>query len=104
MDAVSNLRCCPAARAGYQLLRQQALAEGIASSGKYDFVVSSVALDMRNEKLRTCLKSTGIADVRSWRSLFNGKAKCKVWDHQQWITWVEDDDTAGEWRDWLQWV
>lgn len=104
VEALSKLRCCPAARAGYQLFRQQALAEGIAQSGKYDFVVSSVAMDMRNEKLQACLKSTGVADVRRWGSLFNGKTKFKVWDHQQWVTWVEDDDTAGEWRDWLQYV
>jgi len=48
--------------------------------------------------------STGIADVRDWGKLFNGKAKFAVWDHQQWVTWVEKKDTAGEWRDWLQYV
>ena len=36
---------CPAASAGYQLFRQQALAEAIASSGEYELVVSSVAYD-----------------------------------------------------------
>ncbi len=58
----SNLRSCPAAHAGYQLFRQQALAEGIAGSGKYDLVVSSLAVDDRNNTLRECLKKTGIAD------------------------------------------
>jgi len=104
VDVMSKLKCCPAARAGYQLLRQQALAEGIANSGKYDLVVSCVAMDFRNEALLTCLNSTGIADVRDWGKLFNGKAKFAVWDHQQWVTWVEKKDTAGEWRDWLQYV
>ena len=104
IDAFSKLRCCPAERSGYQLFRQQALAEGIANSGKYDFVVSSVALDMRNEILLTCLKSTKIKDVRDWGALFNGKAQFTVWDHQQWVTWVEEHDIDDQWADWLQYV
>jgi len=103
-DALAKLRCCPAERAGYQLMRQQALAEGIANSGKYDFVISCVAMDSRNETLLTCLKSTGIADLHDWGKLFNGKAQFRVWDHQQWVTWVEEHDGEGEWGDWLEYV
>jgi len=99
-----DLKCCPASRDGFQLMRQQALAEGIAQSGNYDFVISAVALDLRNEKLRTCMTSAGIADVREWGTLFNGKAKFAVWDHQQWVTWVQEHNTAGEWDNWLEWV
>ncbi len=72
IEAFSKLTCCPAAEAGYQRLRQQALTQGIANSGKYGCVVSCVAMDFRNEKLLTCLKSTGIADVRDWGKLFIG--------------------------------
>jgi len=35
----------------YQLFRQQALAEGIAASGKYEFVVSCVAHPREGESL-----------------------------------------------------
>ncbi len=82
------LRTCPAATAGYQLFRQQALAEGIATSAKYEFVVSCLAVDERNEDLRTCLAKTGIADIRQWGALFKGKASFSVFTHQDWVHWV----------------
>ena len=44
-NAFARLPYCPPARHGYQLFRQQALAEGIAQSGKYELVVSAVAVD-----------------------------------------------------------
>ena len=92
------LKCCPAARAGYQLFRQQALAEGFAASGKYDFVVSSVAMDERNETLANCLRSTGIADLANgWPKLFNGKAGFAVFTHQKWVEWVRQHDDAKKW-------
>jgi len=86
VETLSGLRCCPATRSGYQLFRQQALAEGIARSRKYDFVVSS------------------IPDIRDWGALFKGRAQFTVWEHQQWITWVEEHDTGGNWSNWLQYV
>ncbi|KKK83326.1 hypothetical protein LCGC14_2794530, partial [marine sediment metagenome] len=43
-----TLARCPAATGGYQLFRQQALAEAIARHGPYDLVVSCVAYDERN--------------------------------------------------------
>ena len=46
---LAGLPRCPAAQHGYQLFRQQALAEGIAMSGKYDLVVTAVAVDERGE-------------------------------------------------------
>jgi hypothetical protein len=99
-----SLRCCPAARAGYQLLRQHALAEGIAASGKYDRVVSCLALDERNETLQRCLRSTGIADVREWGKLFPGKAGFAVFSHQDWVAWVLKHDHTGGWSGWLDYV
>ena len=103
-DVFSSLRCCPAARAGYQLFRQQALAEGIAASGKYDLVLSCLATDERNDTLRGCLRSTGIPDVHRWGDLFQGKANFATFSHQQWVAWVRQNDHAGDWSDWLNYV
>jgi len=103
-EMASSLRCCPAARAGYQIFRQQALTEGIAASAKYDRVVSCVALDERNEQLQRCLRGTGIADVRQWGQLFAGKASFAVFSHQQWVAWVRAHNTDGQWTNWLSYV
>lgn len=103
-EMVSSLRCCPAARAGYQLFRQHALAEGIAASSKYDLVVSCVALDERNETLRGCLRSTGIPDMQQWGELFQGRAGFAVFSHQQWVAWVRAHDSDRKRADWLSYV
>jgi len=103
-ERISSFRCCPAARAGYQLFRQHALAEGIAASGRYRFVVSCVALDDRNETLRGCLRSTGLPDLQDWGDLFRGRAGFSVVSHQQWVSWVRAHDGDGQWADWLSYV
>ena len=104
-QAMNALNYCPASNAGYQLFRQQALAEGIANSGKYDFVYSCVALDERNETLKNCLKSTGIADLESgWSALFDGKARFKTFTHQQWVSWVRTHGDQSIWQSWLNYV
>jgi hypothetical protein len=104
-SAFNALTRCPAATAGYQLLRQQSLAEGVAASGRYDLVVSCVAFDDRNKDLIECLRSTGIMDFRTgWGSLFAGKAKFATFTHQQWVRWVRDHDDPGRWRRWLNYV
>jgi hypothetical protein len=96
---------CPAATHGYQLFRQQALAEAIAASRKYDLVVSCVAYDARNMNLLHCLKSTGIDNfAEGWRDLFNGCAKFATWTHQEWVSWVRDNDRDRCWRDWLSYI
>lgn len=94
----------PGIKAGYQLFRQQALAEGIAQKGHYDFVASCVALDERNGVLAECLSTTGLADVRQWGDLFTGKASFCVFTHQDWVGWVRDRDDNGTWHDWSQWI
>jgi hypothetical protein len=105
MNAMGALKCCPAAHAGYQLFRQQALAEGIARSGKYGFVYSCVALDERNEVLKNCLKKTGIADLETgWSALFKGQASFKVFTHQQWVAWVKAHGDLVVWQPWLEYV
>jgi hypothetical protein len=96
------LKRCPAATAGYQLLRQQALAEGIAQSGQYSLVASSVAFDNRNVDLRHCLNTTGITDFQTeWAGIFDGMAIFKTWTHQEWVQFVRDNQSNGEHNDWL---
>jgi len=102
-EVVASLPCCPAAKAGYQLFRQHALAEGIAASGKYNQVISCVALDARNETVRRCLRTTGIPKVRQWGELFHGQAQFAVFTHQQWVAWVHTHG-GGQWTDWLHYV
>ena len=103
-DILAHLPRCPAAQHGYQLFRQQALAEGIASSGKYDLVVSAVAVDERNEALDSALQRCGINGVREWGSIFDGKARFAVFTHQQWVAWVREQDADENWSDWLLYV
>ena len=100
-----DLRGCPAALAGYQLFRQQALAEAIAVKGKYDFVVTSVAYDDRNETLLRSMQSTGIGDfTKDWGPLFTGQARFATFTHQEWVRWVRQNDTDDRWSDWLDWI
>lgn len=97
-----ELKQCPAATAGYQLFRQQALAEGILHSGKYSMVVSSVAFDNRNKGLIGCLKRTGIDEFQTdWRKMFDGKSIFKTWTHQEWVQFVRENQINGEFNDWL---
>lgn len=103
-EVLGALSLCPAARHGYQLFRQQALAEGIARSGKYELVVSAVAFDERNEALEAALGRSGIDGFRQWGKLFHGMARFAVFTHQEWFGWVRDRNRAGRWSDWLEYV
>lgn len=103
-SALAGLLHCPAMRHGYQLFRQQALAEGIAQSGRYDLVVSVAAVDGRNEEAEAALKRSGITGLRQWGQLFKGRARFAVFTHQEWVGWVQEHDTEGEWSDWLSYV
>lgn len=96
---------CPAATDGYQLFRQQALAEGIAKSNRFELVASTVAYDGRNNDLIGCLKSTGIDDfTKDWEQLFVGKALFKTWTHQEWVDFVRVNDTKGEFKEWVKYM
>lgn len=103
-EALAAMPCCPAARRGYQLFRQTALAEGIARSGKYDLTVSAVAVDERNEDLNRCLRKLGLSDLHGWGKVFRGQAVFAVFTHQQWLEWVREHDREGRWRQWLSWI
>jgi hypothetical protein len=104
--AQSVLKRCPAATDGYQLFRQQALAEAIAESDKYQLVVSSVAYDARNSELLHCLNGTADVDnfTVGWDPLFAGRAKFRSWTHQQWAEWVRAHEGEGRWRNWLSYM
>jgi len=100
-----TLKHCPAAISGCQLFRQQALAEGIAQSGKYDLVFSCVAYDERNLDLISCMRKNGVNDFRTeWGKLFEGKAKFVTFSHQQWVNWVRANDNKGDWKKWLTYI
>ena len=103
-EALMDLPACPAARSGYQLFRQQALAEGIAQSGKYALVVSAVAVDERNENLEASLGRSGIDGLKGWGRIFRGKAKFAEFTHQEWVGWVREHQAGGQWDDWLSYV
>ncbi len=103
-ETLASLPHCPAMRHGYQLFHQHALAEGIAQSGRYDLVVSAVAVDERNDALDAALRRSGIAGLGQWGRLFKGRARFAVFTHQEWVGWVQEHDTEGRWSDWLRYV
>ncbi|MFC1994399.1 hypothetical protein ACFLVI_03950 [Chloroflexota bacterium] len=103
--AYQNLKRCPAAIAGYQLFRQQALGEAIALKSDYEEVISCVAYDERNETLIRSMRGAGIDDfTKDWDPLFDGKAKFVSFTHQQWVNWVSQNDTNNTWQDWLSFI
>ena len=103
--ARTSLVECPAAKAGYQLFRQQALAEAIAKSGKYDSVFSVVAYDERNATLFGSMRSAGLSDfTHDWSPLFEGKARFATFSHQEWVDWVRRHDFDARWERWTSWV
>lgn len=90
-SALSDLPYCPAKNDGYQLLRQQALAQGIADIGLFDYVISGVAYDERNVGLIACLSNLGLADFRrDWPNLYNVNSKVifHCFSHQNLFSWV----------------
>lgn len=100
-----KLKHCPAAVNGYQLLRQQALAEGIAKNAEYNLVVSSVAFDKRNTTLIRSMRTTGINNFQTdWAEIFDGKTVFKTWTHQEWTQYVRENQKNGECSKWLEYV
>ncbi|MDD4223896.1 MAG: hypothetical protein PHD87_04860 [Candidatus Cloacimonetes bacterium] len=102
---LKSLYCCPAAKNGYQLFRQQALAEGIAKSGRFSQVVSAVAYDAENAPLQGCLKTSGVQNwTETWGKLFQGKAQFYSWTHQDWVQFVRKNQLNGSCQKWLDYV
>jgi hypothetical protein len=104
----SILTRCPAATAGYQLLRQQALGNGINESGKYDLVFSAVAFDKRNTRLMGCLKRTGVKNFQTeWGKIYQPGAEFKTWYHQDWVEHVrkhhdKSNETIKSWLGYME--
>ena len=110
-DWDAPVRWCPAATAGYQMFRQQALAEALATNSDMALVVSSLAYDERNTGLLGSLRGTGTAgalrDVRTgWPTLFTGgRAQFKTFSHQSWVAFVHGTTRRPTWcNDWWQYV
>jgi len=104
-SAATISSACPAATGAYQLFRQQALANALKASGKWDLVVSAVAYDERNQALFKVIGAgRNKADVRaSWTSIFGPGAAFTHFTHQDWVAWVRSRG-GSEWRAWLSWV
>ena len=100
-----NLIKCPASVGGYQLIRQQALAEGILLSGKFNKVFSCVAYDGRNESLMSAMKLTGINSIKKeWENFFDIKSKFIVWEHQEWVEYVRKNKRKQFEKDWIKYI
>lgn len=104
--AERSFTACPAASGGYQLMRQQALAEALAATGRYGRVVSAVAWDARNPSLmRSMRRACGLTDVRvGWGASTQGRAGFATFSHQSWVTHVRATARPAWADDWLAWI
>lgn len=104
VEALSDCNYCPAMNGGYQLFRQQALAQGLSESGLFDLVVSGVAYDCGNYVLLNCLKKTGLNSfVHDWPHLFNTKVKFTCFTHQNLVDYVKHSKSefAQNWTEYI---
>jgi hypothetical protein len=104
-SSVEKLSYCPAMKDGYQLLRQQALAQGIANAGLFDYVLSGVAYDKRNTELIGCLSELGIMDfTEDWAPLMNSGVIFHCFTHQELVLWVtrSHDPFVSQWGDYIK--
>ncbi len=84
---------CPALVSGYQLFRQQALAQGIAKNGLFDYVISGVAYDYRNTTLINCLRGIGMDDFTSgWPQLFKSDVRFHCFTHQDLVSYIKQSN------------
>jgi hypothetical protein len=110
-----KLHFCPAYIGGYQIFRQQALAEAILEHGNYNNVWSCIAYDGRNPSLMECMKdnnnisnienATPIYSIKDeWEKLFKLKTKFSVWEHQEWIKFVTENGKDKFNEDWIKYI
>ncbi|MFC2009296.1 hypothetical protein ACFLUT_04500 [Chloroflexota bacterium] len=86
-----SLRGCPARKRGYQLLRHQALAQGIADSRLFDTVVHGISYDARNTTLLSCLEDVGLPSfVHDWPGLFKSDVRFVCFTHQHFVGFVRE--------------
>jgi hypothetical protein len=101
---LKEMKYCPAYVGGYQIFRQQALAEGIKKKGNYENVWSCIAYDGRNESIVKRMKRVGIDLIKNeWENLFELKTKFSTWEHQEWINFVRINCSESE-KDWLNYI
>jgi hypothetical protein len=99
------LRNCPACIGGFQLVRQQALAEGIAEIGNYENVWSCIAFDGRNERLMKSMQRAGIDSIKNkWGKLFDSRSKFSLWEHQEWVVYVRENSKEAFENDWVNYI
>jgi hypothetical protein len=104
-NGLKLLNSCPAFIGGFQIVRQQALAEGIATLGKFNYVWSCIAYDGRNENLMKSMKPLGINSIkRKWENLFELKTNFSVWEHQEWVKYVNENGKGLFERNWLDYI
>ena len=102
---IKILKCCPAYTGGYQIFRQQALAEGILKSGNYENVWSCIAYDGRNEGLMRSMEKIGIKSIKNeWEKLFKLKTKFSIWEHQEWVNFVRENGNESLTKEWFEYI
>ena len=90
---------------GYQIFRQQALAEGIKRFGNYKSVWSCIAFDGRNESLMGSMERIGINSIKDeWKKLFELKTNFFVWEHQEWVKYVNEHGKDKFNKDWYRYI
>jgi len=102
---IKTLNYCPACTGGFQLVRQQALAEGILKIGDYENVWSCIAFDGRNERLMKSMQRNGITSIKNdWDKLFDTKSKFAIWEHQEWVKYVRENGKGTFEKDWVKYI
>ena len=96
---------CPAAIGGYQLFRQQSLAEAYSRSGEFNLVVSTIAFDGRNRTLIKSNRGSGVNDFQTeWGGLFEGKTLFRTWKHQECVEYVRQYGKVSLVTKWLDYI
>ena len=110
-----KLHFCPAYIGGYQIFRQQTLAEAILKHGNYNNVWSCIAYDNRNPSLMECMKdndneslfkndSPSYSIKDEWVKLFELKTKFSVWEYQEWVKFVSENGNDKFNEDWIKYI
>lgn len=87
-------------------MRQQALANGIYKSGKYEFVFSSVSFDKRNTVLKNCFKNTFIKGnfEENWKDIYENGSDFITWYHQDWVDHIKGNNKDNHFDNWLKYL
>lgn len=95
-------RPCPAANGGYQLARQQALAEALVAAGAYGFAISTVIVPMANNPIHRIDQTSTLSD---WGSIFDGQSRFVTVHFEDLLGYVESTDGpawTAEWVDYMR--